>query len=92
VANLVPLAPEHIFCIVDRKEFMYQWHLEIWETTLNNSDPQLIDPENFFTALNPGVSTRVLTEEELVRPGIGYPGIANQVPQTLTQIEEISND
>jgi hypothetical protein len=59
---------------------------------LNNSDPRLIDPENFFTALNPGASTRVLTEEELVQPGIGYPGIANQVPQASAQIEEISEE
>jgi hypothetical protein len=65
-ANLVSLAPEHILCVVEGKEFTYQWHLGIWETTLVNPDPHLIDPEHFFAAPNPGASTRVLTEEELV--------------------------
>ena len=77
MATLVPLVPEHVFCVVEGKEFTYQWHLEIWETTLVNPDPCLIDPENFFTALNPGASTRVLTEK-LVRLGIGYLGTANK--------------
>ena len=67
-------------------------HIGIWETTLVNSDPRLIDPEGFSTVPNPGAPARVLTEEELVRPGIGYPGIANQVPQASEASEEESID
>ena len=91
-AAYTPLAPEHTFCTVEGREFTYWWHVGIWETTLVNSDPRLIDPEGYSTVPIPGATARVLTEEELVRPGIGYPGIANQVPQASEDSEEESID
>jgi hypothetical protein len=92
-ANLTPFAPAHTFTVVDRKEFRYEWNLGIWETTLSNPDPNLIDPEESTPAPNPVATNRVFSEEELVEnPGIGYRATANQVTQELssTTIEEVS--
>jgi hypothetical protein len=92
-ANLVRFAPAHTFIVVDGKEFTYEWNLGIWETTLSNLDPNLIDPEDSTPAPNPVAANRVFSEKELVQnPRIGYWAMANQVTQELSSvsIEEVS--
>jgi hypothetical protein len=35
---------------VDGKEYTYQWDQEIWETTLDNHDSNLVDPLEYHQA------------------------------------------
>jgi hypothetical protein len=45
-----PNIPEHLFVFVDRKEYTYQWDQEIWETTLDNHDSNLVNPLEYHQA------------------------------------------
>jgi hypothetical protein len=45
-----PNIPEHLFVFVDGKEYTYQWDQEIWETTLDNRDSNLVDPLEYHRA------------------------------------------
>ena len=42
--------PSHRLVIVDGKEFTYHWSPGIWETTLDNPDPNAVNPVEFHFA------------------------------------------